>query len=330
MSIKVAAIMPLYNKAGFVKETIESILRQSYVNFDLIIIDDASKDNSVSVVKSFNDSRIQLFENSINAGTSVIGNLLFEKSKEYDYAIRCDADDLFESNRFELLIEYMEKNKAVGICSSHLAFFGNQSGMIELPESDLAIKAKLYFTSGVSQGAAIFRMSVINQMPSPIYKNTQSNVGEDWMLFVELSRQINFGNIAQPLVRYRIHGDNISNHEDTFLKDRQYAIDFVMNHYEIPSSLKSAYLFLMGISSNFDANTIRQELKNLITHLQKKYERHYGAVHFLNEELQVRIQKAICVLADKNASLALKIHFTLRKYSNARTMKYCLIKSIRK
>jgi glycosyltransferase involved in cell wall biosynthesis len=330
MSTKVAVIMPVYNKAPFLRETILSVLNQTYSNFDLLIVDDCSTDKSLEIIEGFTDTRIKIVKNLENLGTSKTGNILFEKAKDYDYAIRCDADDIFDLNRFDLLIQFMEQHKIIDICSSQLEYFGKQTGKVNLPLNDKEIKARLFFTSGVSQGAAIFRMSAINKISPPIYKNFESNVGEDWMLFVELSSKIQFANLSQTLVKYRIHDNNVTSDKSSLIENRKFAIHFVLNEYNIPLKLENAYQLLIGLNPNCEYSKIRIDLLQLIKHIKQNYLARYGNKKSINTELKIRVRKAICILSDKKSLQALLLLLRVPKYINYPVFKYCLINLFKK
>ncbi len=90
---ELSVIIPVYNSAEYISEAIESILNQSYQNFELVIINDGSGDNSGSIIKSFSDSRIKYFENEGNRGLVYSLNRGMEESKGR-YIARMDADDI--------------------------------------------------------------------------------------------------------------------------------------------------------------------------------------------------------------------------------------------
>ena len=85
--------MPVYNGASFLYDTIESILNQTYENFELLILDDFSTDNSIEIIKSFDDKRIRLFKNKKNEGYIKGLNFLIQNSRG-DYIARNDQDDI--------------------------------------------------------------------------------------------------------------------------------------------------------------------------------------------------------------------------------------------
>lgn len=109
--------MPVYNAEKFLKPAIESILNQTFSDFELIIIDDNSNDKTADIIKSYNDNRIKHivnpnrigFTNSLNQGLKIA---------QGDYIARMDADDISDPERFSKEIEFLENNPDIGVCGS--------------------------------------------------------------------------------------------------------------------------------------------------------------------------------------------------------------------
>ncbi|MBF7090141.1 glycosyltransferase family 2 protein [Flavobacterium sp. ALJ2] len=109
-------VIPLYNKADYIENTINSVINQTFTDYEIIIINDGSTDNSVSNVLRFNDSRIQLY-NQKNQGASLARNLGIEKAK-YNYIAFLDADDLWMPNHLETLKNLIQNFPNVGVFAS--------------------------------------------------------------------------------------------------------------------------------------------------------------------------------------------------------------------
>lgn len=129
----VSVLIPTYNKAEFIEEAIESVLAQTYENFELIIVDDCSTDNTVNIVQKFlGDRRIQFFQNKKNLGIGGNWNkaLSYAKGKYIKYLM---ADDKFENRLLEKYVEVMEKNPEVAIVTSYRGIFGDKKDVIKQP-----------------------------------------------------------------------------------------------------------------------------------------------------------------------------------------------------
>lgn len=105
----VSIIMPSYNTAPYIKETIESVLAQSYRNWELLIVDDCSGDNTDEIINLFHDPRIQYFKNDQNSGAAVSRNRALREAKGRFIAF-LDSDDLWMPQKLEKQIMFMEKN----------------------------------------------------------------------------------------------------------------------------------------------------------------------------------------------------------------------------
>lgn len=108
----VSIIMPAYNAEKFIKESIESVINQSYKNWELLIVDDCSKDLTSKIIENFSlkDKRIKIFQQEKNKGVVKTRNKALKESKGR-YVAFLDSDDLWEKKKLEIQIKYMEKNK---------------------------------------------------------------------------------------------------------------------------------------------------------------------------------------------------------------------------
>jgi len=105
----VSIIMPSYNTAPYIKETIQSVLNQTYTNWELIIVDDCSTDNTKEIIEEINDERIRYFENEVNSGAAVSRNKALRETKGQWIAF-LDSDDLWLPNKLAKQIEFMNSN----------------------------------------------------------------------------------------------------------------------------------------------------------------------------------------------------------------------------
>lgn len=111
MSELVSIITPSYNSAAYIAEMIESILAQTYTNWELLITDDCSTDDSVKIIESYatKDSRIKLFRLASNSGAGIARNKSIEEARGR-YIAFCDSDDLWKPQKLEKQVEFMQKN----------------------------------------------------------------------------------------------------------------------------------------------------------------------------------------------------------------------------
>ena len=133
--IRFSVIIPLYNKANFVRQTVDSVLNQTYTDFEIIIVNDGSTDNSLAVVNEINDSRIRIFSKE-NGGVSVARNFGIEKSQN-EYIAFLDADDLWLPGFLETIKEMIKQSPQAGIFAMGCTVIDN-SGRSEIVSRRLA------------------------------------------------------------------------------------------------------------------------------------------------------------------------------------------------
>lgn len=119
----VSIVLPMYNAGEYIADCIQSILEQTYQNYELIVIDDGSTDSSVAVVESFNDKRINLIRSSHNYIASL--NLGLQRSNG-KYIARMDADDRMFPFRLAEQVATMESNPSICVCASYMEIMGSR------------------------------------------------------------------------------------------------------------------------------------------------------------------------------------------------------------
>ena len=205
----VSVVVPCYNHEKYVKETIESIINQTYKNIELIVIDDGSKDNSVSVIQELADKYGFTFIHRPNKGLSATLNEGIRLSKgKYFSAIA--SDDILMLEKIEKQVEFMESNPEYGMCYGKIVYFEDSiENTYEYPNSN---KQGWVFDDLLNYGCFI---------PAPSYfmrKEVFESVGgfdknlwiEDWDMWLRISQKYQVGYIDEYLAYYRKHDTNIS------------------------------------------------------------------------------------------------------------------------
>lgn len=197
----ISIILPTYNNEKTIFYSIQSILNQSYRNFELIIVNDFSTDKTKQIIRSFNDSRIIYLENEKNIGTtnSVLRGI--EKS-EGDYIARMDGDDIAIPARLKTQLDYLEENPHIDLVASNIILFTNNKVIG-------CSKLKLYNSNNIN-----FYMRTIS-LPHPSwlakaqffkhYKyNTNFSVSQDQDLLLRANSFCQFALLKDPLLFVRI------------------------------------------------------------------------------------------------------------------------------
>jgi len=200
----ISVLMPIYNCSDYVSETIDSILNQTFTDFEFLIIDDCSTDLTADIVKQYRDSRIKLIEKPVNTGYTDSLNLGVELAQG-KYIARMDGDDIAISTRFEQQINLLESNPEVIVCGSQLKILGSDKIMLK-PESHEDILIDLLLTNPIGHPSVMIRRSVLTAFKYDKSKEP----AEDYDLWTRLIWHGKFYNIQQPLVLYRVHDGQVS------------------------------------------------------------------------------------------------------------------------
>lgn len=196
----ISVIMSVYNSEKYLVEAIDSIINQTFTDFEFIIINDASTDGSLRLIKMYTDPRIVLVENELNLGLtkSLNQGLRIAKGK---YIARMDADDISLPKRLETQFRFMEQNPDIGLCGSWIECFGKEKKTFvwKFPQKHNEITACLFFIVVFAHPTMIIR----NGIQELIY-NEEFQVAQDYELWHRLLKIMKGANLPDVLLRYRL------------------------------------------------------------------------------------------------------------------------------
>lgn len=199
--------MPVYNRQAYVGEAIESLLRQSYTDFEIIILDDYSSDQTREVIRSYEDKRIRLIEMPCKTNIPILRNYGI-KLAQGEFIAFLDSDDRAVYDRFEKQVNYLDEHPQCGVVGASYQFFGAIDRRYDLPQSDEAIVASLPFRNPIANGSSMIRKSILDQ--SQIRYRAEYYVCEDYALWVDLMPHTQFHNLADILLESRAHPEQIT------------------------------------------------------------------------------------------------------------------------
>ena len=157
---KVSVLMPVYKtNEKHLRDAIESILNQTFTDFEFLILDDCPDDSREEIVKSYKDKRIKYSKNAKNLGITPSRNKLIEMSKG-EYLAVMDHDDISLPTRFEKQVKYLDENKDIGVVGSHVKFMVKNK-LRKRPVDDADIKLSLMGGCAITHPASMIRKSVL-------------------------------------------------------------------------------------------------------------------------------------------------------------------------
>lgn len=262
--MKATILLPNYNNESYLIECLNSIKEQTYSNFEILIIDDGSTDNSIKIINNFKDSRIRLIIKEKNSGIIDTLNTGLESIINSEYIIRMDGDDIMHPKRIELLVNFMDENPEFGVCGSGIQFFGLSNGTAIYNKDPKINKSKLLFTHSVGHASCIFRNSIFKK--HNIKYSEGYNYIEDYKLFYDLGNVTQMTNIPDLLYQYRREEYNQYKNQDIKKIGYLKIYEELLSTLQFNNAKETAHLHF-----EFWHQTP-------LTHKKKNYRRHYKTI----------------------------------------------------
>jgi glycosyltransferase involved in cell wall biosynthesis len=207
----VSVLLPVYNAEKYLNLAIESILRQSFKDFEFVIIDDKSTDSSKQIIASYAtiDSRIKFISNPENQGgcRTLLAGLSHCNGT---YIVRMDNDDWSFPDRLAKQVRYMESNRRVGILGGAIELI-NERGVVigrrHYESSDERIRKKIFFSSPFAHPAVIIRRSVLDVVGA---YNISYAPADDYELYFRIGKVSEFANLTDVILKYRVSNGSMT------------------------------------------------------------------------------------------------------------------------
>lgn len=214
----VSVVMSVYNGEKYLREAIESILNQTFKDFEFIIINDGSTDDTLKIINSYNDPRIVLISRK-NKGLVASLNEGIEKARG-KYIARMDADDRSMPQRLEKQIEYMKSHSKVVICGTTFVEIDSEGDILQkiaVPLEDCVIRQELLARCPFAHGSTLYSREAC--LKAGLY-NQEDFPAEDYSLWIKMADQGNMANLSDELFNYRVFDSSIS-HTVSDLQSKQ-------------------------------------------------------------------------------------------------------------
>lgn len=249
----VSVIMPVHNAGKFLAPAIDSILKQTYTHFELLIVDDRSTDDSWSIIKHYKQNYpklIRIFRTPVKTNSAGNGATNFALPKAKGSLIaRMDADDISMPTRIEKQVEYFLNNPRTIICGTQAKTIdakGKITGNKNMPLSHESIYNAYGILHPMIHPSVMIRRSLLPN-PDKIYE-MKWDINDDYYTFFKLLQFGMFANLPEYLLKYRIHGHNLSltNPKQKFFNSVKIRLEAISKlNYAI--SLKSFLVMLAQI-----------------------------------------------------------------------------------
>jgi glycosyltransferase involved in cell wall biosynthesis len=158
--MELSVLMPNYNNGPYLKESMESLLDQTFADFQIVFVDDGSTDNSLEIMSSYDDPRLKIIKKEQNSGIVDTMNKALEVI-DTRYFIRMDGDDKCAPERFEKMVQFMNEHPEIGVCSSDMKMFGLEDEVIHFERDPMMNKAELIFCQRIGHPTSIFRTKIL-------------------------------------------------------------------------------------------------------------------------------------------------------------------------
>ncbi len=250
MNSIISVLMPIYKGEKHLKEAIDSILNQTFTNFEFVIVNDASPDNSEEIILSYDDPRIIYKKHKYNKGlvSALNSGLAICKGK---YIARMDQDDISDVKRLQLQYDFMENNPDYILLGGQADII-NSKYRLENPTTDKSIRAQLILNTAFVHPTVMLRKSMLdiyNLKYSEKYKHA-----EDYGFWIDLAEHGKIANLSQTCLYYRRH-------------EEQYTVVFNHDMRKMGNEIRKKYLR----NSKVDLSNVDLELLETITERRIKY-----------------------------------------------------------
>lgn len=277
----ISIITASYNYEQYIGETIQSVLNQTYTDWELIIVDDCSTDNSIEVIKSFKDERIKLFRNKKNLGLKGTVKRGVEEAKG-DWVVFLESDDMITPDYLEKKVQIVEQYPDVSLIFNDCEFFGDEKRVetfnTALARTRTILREKIYpceMFYNFYHSNKIFTFSAVMVKREELLKvNYEPKLDclLDWHLWIQLAYSNKFYYIPQKLTLWRLHENSYiskSSYKTPFDLQIKSYLDIFKKTQDFKIIIKIFLLYFL-----WQARQIKKELRSISHKWKKSFNKH--------------------------------------------------------
>lgn len=265
---KISVVMPAYNAEKYIAEAIDSILNQTYRDFEFIIINDGSTDKTEEIILSYTDERIVYLKNEKNMGIVYTLNRGLDVAKG-EYIARMDSDDISMPTRFEKQLSLFKKNSNLAVVGTSFTVFGEgiKDYHFNFSHNYKRAKAELFFNSSLGHPSVMIKKSVL--INNNLYYEEEYSGLEDFVLWWRIAKYGDIASLEEPLLRYRKHQKQITASRDIVFeqKFKKFLLERIgiLNTNYTDTEFESLFKYCLGNYKDFNL----KDIENLIAIFKK-------------------------------------------------------------
>ena len=236
--MKLVVILPAYNAENFITECLESLLNQTFSDFCILAVNDASTDNTGKILEDYaaKDTRLRVYHFSENQGEPAVMQFTMDilNYMNVEYVARMDADDICVPHRFERQVQYLDEHPEIDILGSNALLFNDgqtdkTSKVSKLPLLDKDIKAHFSLArDNIINPSSMWRHSSIKALN---INYAQTATAPDFHMWIQCAlHKKKFANLPEPLLLYRLHPGQESKKHDKISESVQYSMELWISH----------------------------------------------------------------------------------------------------
>ncbi len=302
----VSILMPVYNTEPYLSEAIQSMLNQTYVDFELIILDDCSTDRSAEVVQTFSDARIVYHRNEVNSGLANNLNTGL-KLATGKYIARMDGDDISLPHRLQTQVDFLESHPDIDLCSCAMQMFGADNQLWIRDRDPEQVKITMMFYSAVLHASSVFRRDVFEK--NNLYYKQETFPAEDYDLWARAAFFCRMVNLPDVMYLYRMHRTQVTSTDPRSAeKCREIQIRYLSKALPVLSEKE-----IVDFVDGFIAYKISEiaEIKVVKNHYLKIVKANASVLFFDQKLLNVRLNKYF-----QQQVFTFLQHFRIKKINN--------------
>ena len=302
----VSILMPVYNAEPYLSEAIQSMLNQTYADFELIILDDCSTDRSAEVVQTFSDARIVYHRNEVNSGLANNLNTGL-KLATGKYIARMDGDDISLPHRLQTQVDFLESHPDIDLCSCAMQMFGADNQLWIRDRDPEQVKITMMFYSAVLHASSVFRRDVFEK--NNLYYKQETFPAEDYDLWARAAFFCRMVNLPDVMYLYRMHRTQVTSTDPRSAeKCREIQIRYLSKALPVLSEKE-----IVDFVDGFIAYKISKiaEIKVVKNHYLKIVKANASVLFFDQKLLNVRLNKYF-----QQQVFTFLQHFRIKKINN--------------